>query len=132
MADLDKLSVLERLAKIVIAPLIVSCLTIYLNYKIDREKIRADAGYGAVAPAMKEVQDRVASLDKQMQVLQQLVLAQTVKPQPVAPSATIETNLAIEKFKKDLTVRVQKSQSQPLPAQKPLPAKLDDLPGVKK
>ncbi len=114
------------IAKKLIVPTLVILLPLYFNFRIDREKLRADAGYGVVAPAMKKIQDQIETLNKQMEDLQKLVLAQSVKPLPSIPAATIETNLALESYKKKLTVSVQKSQSTPPPLQR-LPEKLDDV-----
>jgi len=112
-----------------LVPLLVIVLPLYFNYRIERDKLKAADGYGETARAIKKLQADVAALNAQMEPTQQLALAQSVRPQPVAPAATVDANLALEQYKKALVVKVQRSQGHAAPAA-PLPARLDDVPAV--
>ncbi|MDO8794987.1 MAG: hypothetical protein Q7J25_10255 [Vicinamibacterales bacterium] len=126
-------STLEKVSKALIIPLAIACMGAWNDYKIKREKLRADAGYETVAPAMKEMQTQVATLAGQVQVLQQLVLVLSQRPQPtpVVPPLPASANIALDAFKSNLVMKVQKSQGAPMVVQRQLPERLDDVPTKK-
>lgn len=115
----------------VVATIVVGCFGAYLNYQIEHDKLKSTDGYAVMAQAIKKLQADVAALNEQMDPTQKLALAQAVKPQPVAPAATIEANLALEQYKRALVVKVQHSQGRAAPAAQ-LPDKLDDVPAAKR
>lgn len=118
--------------KRLIMPLALALAGKWFDNRIKVEKIRADAGYAAVMPALKEMQTQVATLNGQVQTLQQLVLVLSQRRE-VAPTqpTVLGSNAALDTFKDKLVVKVQKSQGS-MPVQKSLPISLDDAVQTKK
>jgi hypothetical protein len=117
--------------KKLVYPLVLACLGKWFDHRLNVEKIRADAGYAAVAPAFKEMQTAITMLSSEVALLKQLVLVQQQQERSAHPVATPNTNVALDTFSDKLVVKVQKSQGAHM-IQRQLPANLDDAIQTKK
>lgn len=108
----------------IIITAILAGLGKWFDYRLKVEKLRADAGYAAVAPVIKEMQNTVVTLSAEVQLLKQLVLVQQQQERDAHPVTT--KNAALDTFSNKLVVKVQKSQGVLIVPQKQLPSSLDD------
>lgn len=69
-----KLRGLLVMGKMLLVPIIVGALGTWVEVRTKDNKDRAEAGYGAVAPAVKDLQTQVKMLASQVELLQQLLL----------------------------------------------------------
>lgn len=118
--------------KTLLIPLVIGVMGVYFEARTSRNRARTDASWSATAPAIKDLQAQVAALSLQVQLLQKYELSEhaivakppvTVVHAPAPPSLVLSVN----KDGSSVLRRELETTSFAPKAQKPLPARLDDL-----
>ena len=125
--------------KTLLIPLVIGVMGVYFEARTSHNRARTDASWSATAPAIKDLQAQVSALSLQVQLLQKYELSEhpvvpvALPPAPKPPVTVVHApappSLVLAPVKDGSSVlrRELETTSFAPKAQKPLPARLDDL-----